>query len=164
MPIEVGAVHQRAIARIDQREAVIAIDEGISLLNSSRASGMKHGGGVTFDKGDLFEDGPWIHKAQRTTSANSSASAVQPVRCPRAIGGRAGTARRPAESDDAAKAAVARVLAGRRYSAQYGRQQVAPQRRQIGQIEGVANIATVPPSCEQPRAAEDSEVAGNLRG
>ncbi|WP_406307079.1 hypothetical protein OHA61_38705 [Streptomyces sp. NBC_00885] len=43
MPIEVGAVHQRAIARIDQREAVIAIEEGISLLNSSRASGMTHG-------------------------------------------------------------------------------------------------------------------------
>jgi hypothetical protein len=34
----------------------------------------------------------------------------------------------PAESDDVAKAAVARVLADRSYSAQYGRQQVGPQR------------------------------------
>ena len=37
--------------------------------------------------------------------------------CPRAAGGRAGTARRSAESDDAAKAAVPRVLADRSYSA-----------------------------------------------
>lgn len=55
-------------------------------------------------------------------------------------------------------------LAGRSFSAQYGRQQVHPQRCQIGQIEGVANITTVPPGREQARAAEDSEVAGNLRG
>lgn len=71
---------------------------------------------------------------------------------------------RPAESDDAAKAAVARVLAERSYSAQYGRQQVGPQRRQIGEIEGVTDVTTVPPGREQARAAQDSEVAGHLRG
>lgn len=86
------------------------------------------------------------------------------IGCPRAAGGRAGTARRPAESDDVAKAAVARVLADRSYSAQYGRQQVGAQRRQIGEIEGVTDVTTVPPGREQARAAQDSEVAGNLRG
>lgn len=60
--------------------------------------------------------------------------------------------------------AVARVLADRSYSAQYGRQQVGPQRRQIGQIEGVTDVTTLPPGREQARAAQDSEVAGNLRG
>lgn len=69
----------------------------------------------------------------------------------------------PAESDDVAKAAVARVLADRSHSAQYGSQQVGPQRRQIGQIEGVTDVTTVPPGREQSRAAQDSEVAGNLR-
>lgn len=61
-------------------------------------------------------------------------------------------------------AAVARVLADRSYSAQYGRQQVGAQRRQIGEIEGVTDVTTVPPGREQARAAQDSEVAGNLRG
>ena len=70
----------------------------------------------------------------------------------------------PAESDYVAKAAVAHGLADRSYSAQYGRQQVGPQRRQIGQIKGVTDVTTVPPGREQARAAQDSEVAGNLRG
>jgi hypothetical protein len=65
---------------------------------------------------------------------------------------------------DVAKAAVARVLADPSYSAQYGRQQVGAQRRQIGQIEGVSDVTTVPPGREQARAAQDGEVAGNLRG
>lgn len=62
------------------------------------------------------------------------------------------------------EAAVARVLADRSHLAQYGRQQVGPQRHQIGHIEGVTDVTTVPPGREQARAAQDSEVAGNLRG
>lgn len=106
-------------------------------------------------------DRPWPARPDRMTSGGA-ASALPG--CPRAAGGRAGTARRPAESDDVAKAAVARVLADRSYSAQYGRQQVGPQCRQIGQIEGVMDVTTLPPGREQARAAQDSEVAGNFRG
>jgi TnpA family transposase len=41
-------------------------------------------------------------------------------------------------------------------SAQYGRQQVGPQRRHRGQVEGVVDVATAPPGREQPGAAQDS--------
>lgn len=61
-------------------------------------------------------------------------------------------------------AAVARALADRSHSAQYGRQQIGPQRCQIGEIECVTDVTAVPPGREQARAAQDSEVAGNLRG
>lgn len=56
------------------------------------------------------------------------------------------------------------ALADVRRSAQYGRQQIRPQRRQIGQFEGVADVTAVPPGREQARAAQDGEMAGNLRG
>ncbi|MFI6499434.1 alpha/beta hydrolase [Nonomuraea typhae] len=49
--------------------------------------------------------------------------------------------------------ALADRLADLSQSAQYGRQQVGAQCRQIGEVEGVTDVPTVPPGREQARAA-----------